>query len=132
MLSRNNDFIVFYRGKDFLPSELAEVLLERERIVKSLQDEEQTRLNAASSISTTSEAYVQTAVAGTLGETLEASSKYGNKLDENHVEKMTRTVEAAWHADLVRNLEWKLSLVSRWPSAFLSIKISDKLFYIFA
>jgi hypothetical protein len=129
MLSRNNDFIVFYRGKDFLPSELAEVLLERERLVKSLQDEEQTRLNAASSISTTSEAYVQTTVAGTLGETLEASSKYGNKLD---VEKMMRTVEAARHADLMRNLEWKLSLVSRWPSPFLSIKISDKLFYIFA
>jgi hypothetical protein len=81
MLSRNNDFIVFYREKDFLPSELAEVLLERERLVKSLQDEEQTRLNAASSISTTSEVYVQTAVAGTLGETLEANSKYGNKLD---------------------------------------------------
>jgi hypothetical protein len=43
-----------------------------------------------------------------------------------------RTVEAARHADLVRNLEWKLALVSRWPSPFLSIKISDKLFYIFA
>jgi len=27
MLSRNNEFIVFYRGKDFLSSELAEVLL---------------------------------------------------------------------------------------------------------
>ncbi|XP_062182502.1 CRM-domain containing factor CFM3, chloroplastic/mitochondrial-like, partial [Phragmites australis] len=113
MLSRNNDFIVFYRGKDFLSSELAEVLLERERLAMSLQDEEQARLNSASSFSSNSEAYVQSTVAGTLGETLEANSKYGNKLDENHVEKMTRTVEAARHADLVRKLEWKLSLAQK-------------------
>ncbi|KAK3120207.1 hypothetical protein QOZ80_9AG0683700 [Eleusine coracana subsp. coracana] len=113
MLSRNNDFMVFYRGKDFLSSELAEVLLERERLARSLQDEEQARLNAASSISSSSEAYIQPTVAGTLGETLEANTKYGNKLDENHVEKMTRTVEAARHADLVRKLEWKLSLAQK-------------------
>ncbi|TVU03064.1 hypothetical protein EJB05_51392, partial [Eragrostis curvula] len=113
MLSRNNDFIVFYRGKDFLSSELAEVLLERERLAKSIQDEEQARLNAASFISASSEAYVQPTVAGTLGETLEANSKYGNKLDENHAEKMTRTIEAAKHADLVRKLEWKLSLAQK-------------------
>ncbi|GJN04475.1 hypothetical protein PR202_ga22025 [Eleusine coracana subsp. coracana] len=113
MLSRNNDFMVFYRGKDFLSSELAEVLLERERLARSLQDEEQARLNAASSISLSSEAYIQPTVAGTLGETLEANTKYGNKLDENHVEKMTRTVEAARHADLVRKLEWKLSLAQK-------------------
>jgi hypothetical protein len=112
MLSRNNDFMIFYRGKNFLSTQLAEVLLERERLAKSLQDEEQARLNAASSISSSSAAYVQPTVAGTLGETLEANSKYGNKLDENHVEKMSRTVEAARHADLVKKIEWKLSLVS--------------------
>ncbi|KAL6841633.1 hypothetical protein ACP4OV_028572 [Aristida adscensionis] len=113
MLSRNNDFIVFYRGKDFLSSELAEVLLERERLAQSLQDEEQARLNAASSFSSRSEAYVQPTVAGTLEETLEANSKYGNKLEENHEEKMMRTVEAARHTDLVRKLEWKLSLAQK-------------------
>ncbi|CAO2151344.1 unnamed protein product [Urochloa humidicola] len=113
MLSRNNDFIVFYRGKDFLSSELAEVLLERERLAKSLQDEEQARLKAASSFSSSSDAYVQPTVAGTLEESLEANSKYGSKLDENHVDKMARTVAAARHADLVRKLEWKLSLAQK-------------------
>ncbi|KAF0894766.1 hypothetical protein E2562_003650 [Oryza meyeriana var. granulata] len=113
MLSRNNDFIVFYRGKDFLSSELAEALLERERLAKSLQDEEQARLNAVSSFSSRTEAPVEPTVAGTLGETLEANSKYGNKLDENYEVKMTRTVEAARHADLVRKLEWKLSLAEK-------------------
>lgn len=113
MLSRNNDFIVFYRGKDFLSPELAEKLLERERWAKSLQDEEQARLNATSSFSSRTETPVEPTVAGTLGETLEANSKYGNKLDENYENKMTRTVEAARHADLVRKLEWKLQLAQK-------------------
>ncbi|RLM58907.1 hypothetical protein C2845_PM18G10310 [Panicum miliaceum] len=113
MLSRNNEFIVFYRGKDFLSSELAEVLLERERLAKSLQDEEQARLKAVSSFSSSIDAYVQPTVAGTLEETLEANSKYGNKLDEDHADKMARTVAAARHADLVRKLEWKLALAQK-------------------
>ena len=112
MLSRNNEYIVFYRGKDFLSSELAEVLIERERLAKSLQDEEQARLKAVSSFSSSIDAYVQPTLAGTLEETLEANSKYGNKLDEDHADKMARTVAAARHADLVRKLEWKLALVS--------------------
>ncbi|RLM70348.1 hypothetical protein C2845_PM17G12490 [Panicum miliaceum] len=113
MLSRNNEYIVFYRGKDFLASELAEVLLERERLAKSLQDEEQARLKATSSFSSSVDAYVQPTVAGTLEETLEANSKYGNKLDEDHADKMARTVAAARHTDLVRKLEWKLSLAQK-------------------
>uniref|UniRef100_M8C4R4 Chloroplastic group IIA intron splicing facilitator CRS1, chloroplastic n=1 Tax=Aegilops tauschii TaxID=37682 RepID=M8C4R4_AEGTA len=113
MLSRNNDFVVFYRGKDFLSTELAEALLERESSMKSLQDEEQARLNAKLSFTSSTEAFIESTVAGTLGETLEANSKYGNELDGNHVDKMTRTVEAAKHADLVRELEWKLALAEK-------------------
>lgn len=113
MLSRNNDFVVFYRGKDFLSSELAEVLLERERSMKSLQDEEQARLDRTPSFASSTEAFIEPSVAGTLEETLEANSKYGNKVDENHMDKMTKTVEAAKHADVVRKLEWKLSLAEK-------------------
>jgi hypothetical protein len=112
MLSRNNDFVVFYRGKDFLSTELADALLEREKSMNSLLDEEQARLNPRLSFASSTEAFVEATVAGTLGETLEANSKYGNELDENHTVKMTRTVEAAKHADLVRKLEWKLAIVS--------------------
>ncbi|KAF7048899.1 hypothetical protein CFC21_057552 [Triticum aestivum] len=113
MLSRNNDFVVFYRGKDFLSTELGEALLERESSMKSLQDEEQARLNAKLSFTSSTEAFIESTVAGTLGETVEANSKYGNELDGNHVDKMTRTVEAAKHADLVRKLEWKLALAEK-------------------
>jgi hypothetical protein len=112
MLSRNNDFVVFYRGKDFLSTELAEALLEREKSMNALLNEEQARLNSRLTFASSTEAFVEPTVAGTLGETLEANSKYGNELDENHTDKMTRTVEAAKHADLVRKLEWKLAIVS--------------------
>ncbi|KAM0911380.1 hypothetical protein ACQ4PT_013533 [Festuca glaucescens] len=113
ILSRNNDFVVFYRGKDFLSTELADALLEREKSMNALLDEEQARLNPRLSFASSTEAFVEATVAGTLGETLEANSKYGNELDENHTDKMTRTVEAAKHADLVRKLEWKLAIAEK-------------------
>ncbi|KAE8731900.1 hypothetical protein F3Y22_tig00002478pilonHSYRG00007 [Hibiscus syriacus] len=50
-LSRNKDFLVFYRGKNFLSADVAEALLERERLAKSLQDvEEQARLRASGKV----------------------------------------------------------------------------------
>uniref|UniRef100_A0ACD5WWF6 Uncharacterized protein n=1 Tax=Avena sativa TaxID=4498 RepID=A0ACD5WWF6_AVESA len=113
MLSRNNDFVVFYRGKDFLSTELADALLEREKSMNALLDEEQARLNPRLSFASSTKAFVEPTVAGTLGETLEANSQYGNELDENHMDKMTRTVEAAKHADLVRKLEWKLAIAEK-------------------
>ncbi|KAA8548752.1 hypothetical protein F0562_000436 [Nyssa sinensis] len=41
LLSRNKDFLVFYRGKDFLSPDVAEALLEKERLAKTLQDGEE-------------------------------------------------------------------------------------------
>lgn len=113
ILSRNKDYIVFYRGKNFLSSEITEALLERERLAKALQDEEeQARLRAASSISFSACLDSGHSGTGTLEETLEANSKYGNKLDEEHEEMMRREVELARHAHLVRKLERKLYLVN--------------------
>ena len=86
MLSRNNEFIVFYRGKDFLSSQLAKALLERERLAKSRQDEEEAWQKSVSYFSSV-ETYLQSTVASTLGETLDANSKYGSKVDENHAKK---------------------------------------------
>uniref|UniRef100_A0A6V7QU04 CRM-domain containing factor CFM3, chloroplastic/mitochondrial n=1 Tax=Ananas comosus var. bracteatus TaxID=296719 RepID=A0A6V7QU04_ANACO len=114
ILSRNKDFIVFYRGKDFLSREVAEALLERERLAKALQDEEeQARLRAASSVCSDIETVGEPGAAGTLKETLEADAKYGSKLVDDHVNKMRRAAEMARHAELVRKLEWKLSLAQR-------------------
>lgn len=115
ILSRNKDYIVFYRGKDFLSAEVSEALVERERLAKNLQDEEErARLRASPSVLSnikTVEVTEEQGPAGTLGETLEADAKWGKKLDDDYEKKMTKAAEAARHADIVRKLEKKLYLV---------------------
>ncbi|KAK1310601.1 hypothetical protein QJS10_CPA08g00200 [Acorus calamus] len=115
VLSRTKEFIVFYRGKDFLSPAVTEALLERERLTKALQDvEEEARLRASSSfmlnIETTEE---DSGIAGTLGETLEADARWGKKLDKDKNDKIIKAVEAARHADVVRKLERKLRIALR-------------------
>ncbi|XP_010278131.1 PREDICTED: CRM-domain containing factor CFM3A, chloroplastic/mitochondrial isoform X1 [Nelumbo nucifera] len=114
ILSRNKDFIVFYRGKNFLSPDVTEALLERERLAKALQDEEeQARLRASSMVISVSETIVESGTAGTLEETLEADARWGKKLDDEDRKKMMRAAEVARHGTLVRKLEQKLALAER-------------------
>lgn len=115
LLSRNKDFLVFYRGKNFLSSEVAKELLERERLAKFLQDEEeQARLKASTPLVLTSvEGREDSGTAGTLGETLDANARWGKRLDHHHKEKVMREVEIMRHANLVRKLERKLAFTER-------------------
>lgn len=113
LLSRNKDFLVFYRGKNFLSSDVTEALLERERLAKALQDEEeQARLRASTLITPTVGITEQVGSAGTLGETLEADARWGKRLDDHDKQKMLKKAEVARHANLVRKLERRLALVS--------------------
>ncbi|ERN01418.1 hypothetical protein AMTRI_Chr03g147650 [Amborella trichopoda] len=117
LLSRNKDFMVFYRGKDFLSPEVTEALLERERLAKALQDEEENaRLYATASIISdvsTTTAKEEPRFSGTLSETLEASARWGKNLDSEEKEKMIKAAEATRHAGLVRKLERKLDLAQQ-------------------
>ncbi|KAF5197162.1 Crm-domain containing factor cfm3b protein [Thalictrum thalictroides] len=114
ILSRNKDFIVFYRGKDFLSPDVTEVLLERERFAKTLQDEEeQARLRASSFFISSVEPTVESGIAGSLGETLEADARWGKKLDDDGKGKLMRAAEVARHATLVRKIERKLAFAER-------------------
>ncbi|KAL0925741.1 hypothetical protein M5K25_004110 [Dendrobium thyrsiflorum] len=117
ILSRNKDYIVFYRGKDFLSAEVSEALVERERLAKNLQDdEEQARIRASSSVLSNVkrlEVTEEQGTAGTLGETQEADARWGKKLDNDYEKKMIKAAEAARHADIVRKLEKKLYLAER-------------------
>lgn len=114
ILSRNKDYIVFYRGKDFLSPEVTEALLERERLAKTFQDEEeQARLRASFLVISNVENIEEPGTTGTLEETLEADARWGSKLDEDHMNKMMRAAEAARHADLVKKLERKLYIAER-------------------
>ncbi|KAI6694160.1 hypothetical protein NL676_021870 [Syzygium grande] len=114
LLSRNKDFLVFYRGKNFLSPEVTEALLERERLAKSLQDEEeQARLRASALVVPTDHMYEQPGNTGTLMETLDANKKWGKKLDGQHKEKVMMEAEITRHARLVRKLERKLDFAEK-------------------
>ncbi|PIN08835.1 Poly(A)-specific exoribonuclease PARN [Handroanthus impetiginosus] len=115
LLSRNKDFLVYYRGKDFLSPDVAEALLEKERLAKALQDEEEhARLRASSTLVTTSvEETNESGTAGTLKETLDADTRWGKQLDDEHKEKVMREAEVLRHANLVRKLEKKLDFAER-------------------
>lgn len=114
LLSRNKDFLVFYRGKNFLSPEVTETLLERERLAKSLQDEEeQARLRASASVIPSVEITEQSGTTGTLGETLDADARWGKRLDIRDKENLMREAEVARHTNLVRKLDRKLAYAER-------------------
>ncbi|KAK9740587.1 hypothetical protein RND81_03G046400 [Saponaria officinalis] len=114
LLSRNKDFLVFYRGKNFLSPDVTEVLLERERLAKALQDgEEQARIRASTSVLPSPEAEELVRAAGTLSETLDADAKWGKKLDDNEATRMLREAEAMRHVKVVKKLERKLGIAER-------------------
>ncbi|CAI0473235.1 unnamed protein product [Linum tenue] len=115
LLSRNKDFLVFYRGKNFLSPDVTEALLEREMLAKSLQDEEeQARLRASAFVIPSSDAGELVAgTAGTLEETLNAHARWGKRLDDQHKEKIRRQGELERHTTIVRKLERKLKFAEK-------------------
>lgn len=114
LLSRNKDFLVFYRGKNFLSSDVTEVLLERERLAKALQDkEEQARVKPSTTVMPDAETKQHHRAAGTLCETLDANAKWGKRIDDDEKQKILREAEMMRHANLVRKLEKKLAFADR-------------------
>lgn len=112
LLSRNKEFIVFYRGNDFLPPCVSSALIEAEKFTTLQQDEEeQARHRAAALIDPKAKASKQPLVAGTLAETVAATSRWGNEPNSAEMEKMMRDTAVARHAALVNSLHRKLALV---------------------
>lgn len=69
LLLRNKFLIILYRGKDFVPSEVAKVVAERETELTQCQLlEEAARLKASESFSITHEQLISSDVMGTLSE----------------------------------------------------------------
>ncbi|KAL8476649.1 hypothetical protein ACS0TY_029079 [Phlomoides rotata] len=69
LLLRNKFLIILYRGKDFLPSEVAKVVSEREMELTRCQlQEEAARIKASESFSTTDEHLLNSGIVGTLSE----------------------------------------------------------------
>ncbi|KAK1380059.1 hypothetical protein POM88_026803 [Heracleum sosnowskyi] len=94
LLSGNKDFLVFYRGKNVLSPQVAEALLEKERLAKALQDEEeQARLRASTFYKPVAEPTDDSGTAGTLGETLDANARWGKILNDKDKKKVMKEAE---------------------------------------
>ncbi|KAL3744745.1 hypothetical protein ACJRO7_013933 [Eucalyptus globulus] len=111
LLSRNKDYIVFYRGNDFLPPVVVEALKEREKLTDvQANEEDQARQRASAATETKIKASQSPLVAGTLTETLAATSRWGNEISSKDVEQMRRDESLNKHAALLKYLEKKLAL----------------------
>lgn len=119
LLQRNKFYIVLYRGKDFLPPNVASALAEREQCAKQIQDVEE-KVRSKTLEATPSGETEGQAPAGTLAEFYEAQKRWGREVSAEEREKMVEEASKAKHGRLVKRIEHKLAVVSTIRS-FLTI-----------
>ncbi|KMS96826.1 hypothetical protein BVRB_8g199040 [Beta vulgaris subsp. vulgaris] len=112
LLSRNKEYIVFYRGNDFLPPNVTESLKERERMTLLQYQEEEDRRSALALVNSSSKNYKIPMVAGTLAETVAATSRWGKQPNNEDVEKMMKESALARRASLITYLNKKLAIAN--------------------
>lgn len=113
LLSRNKEYIVFYRGNDFLPPAITDALTEREKLTLLQQDEEEKARQSASPINgSNGKASRVPLLAGTLAETRAATTNWGHQPSREEVENMMRGSALSRLASLIKHHEKKLALVS--------------------
>lgn len=113
LLLRNKYFIVIYRGKDFVPTNVAVALSERQELTKQIQDvEEKVRCRTveASAPPSIAEDEVGQALAGTLAEFYEAQARWGREVSVQERDKMMEEASRAKSAKKVRQIEHKLAI----------------------
>lgn len=109
LLLRNKFYIVIYRGKDFVPTDVATVLAERQELTKQVHDvEEKVRCRAV--VATPSGQGETTAPAGSLAEFYEAQARWGRDVSSEERERMIEEATKAKNVKLVKQIERKLSL----------------------
>ncbi|XP_022147610.1 CRM-domain containing factor CFM3, chloroplastic/mitochondrial [Momordica charantia] len=114
LLSRNKEYIVFYRGNDYLPPTITEAVKERRKLADLQQEvEEQVRQVASPSVESKVKASNVPLVAGTLAETVAATSRWGSQRSSQDIENMREDSALAKLDSLIRYLEKKLAL-AKW------------------
>ncbi|KAF3340899.1 chloroplastic group IIA intron splicing facilitator CRS1 [Carex littledalei] len=106
LMSRNKEYLVFYRGNDFLsPSVRAALVDKQQQAVITQEEEELSRQKALDLLSSNSRSVQGHLVAGTLAETTEALSKWGHNqhlISEEEREAMRRDLAVSKHASLAK------------------------------
>ncbi|KAI4347186.1 hypothetical protein L6164_008021 [Bauhinia variegata] len=109
LLLRNKYYIVIYRGKDFVPTSVAEVLAERQELANQVQDVEE-KVRGGSIDATPSGEEEASVQAGSLAEFYEAQARWGRDISTEEREKMIEEASKAKNARLVRRIEHKLAI----------------------
>ncbi|KAI8019042.1 hypothetical protein LOK49_LG04G01723 [Camellia lanceoleosa] len=108
LLLRNKYFIVIYRGKDFVPTNVAAVLEERQEMTKQIQDvEEKVRNVTVEAASVVDDRQAQ---AGTLAEFYEAQALWGREISAEEHGKMIEEASRTKSARVVKRMEHKLGI----------------------
>lgn len=113
MILRNKFYIIFYRGKDFLPLEVANIVVDREAHLQRCQfQEESARRKAIESSSVTDETDLITSSIGTLSEFQDIQTKYAPLQEVNREIDIKMEAEKENLEKEIRIQEHKLMLVS--------------------
>lgn len=112
LLSRNKEYLVFYRGNDFLPPDVTKALKEREQLTMLQYQEEEARRFASSLINSNSSNRKVPVVAGTLAETVAATSRWGKQPTREDLEKMLKESAMARRASLMKYLQNKYAIAN--------------------
>lgn len=129
---RNKDFIILYRGKDFLPGGVAQTVIRREAQVHDGQvKEEEARLKAVDSLQMISGLSSEESSVGTFREyqDFQAEHAHGNTENSNTIIEL----EAEKHRleKELKDQEWKLSIVCvDVKHLMLSFEVLNILFYL--
>lgn len=113
MILRNKDFIVLYRGKDFLPSGVAQTVIQQEAQVHDKQvKEEEARLKVVDSLKMVGEISSEESSAGTFREYQDFHANLVPEKAENEEAIIELEAEKCKLEKELKDQEWKLSTVS--------------------
>ncbi|KAI3697633.1 hypothetical protein L6452_30728 [Arctium lappa] len=106
LLLRNKYYIVIYRGKDFVPTNVATALAERQEMTKEIQDAEEKVRNGA--VEAAPSAEQGEALAGSLAEFYQAQAQWGREKTSEEHERMILEASKTKITRVVKKLEHKL------------------------
>ncbi|GJN03312.1 hypothetical protein PR202_ga20742 [Eleusine coracana subsp. coracana] len=110
VILRNKDFIILYRGKDFLPSGVAQTVIEQEAQVYDKQvKEEEARLKAVDSLKMVDEFSSEESSAGTFREYQDFHANLAPEKAENEETLIELEAEKYRLEKELKDQEWKLS-----------------------
>ncbi|PON53100.1 RNA-binding, CRM domain containing protein [Parasponia andersonii] len=113
LLLRNKFIIIIYRGKDFLPCQVADLILKRDMELEKCQlYEEHSRLEVVEKFCVADEPQGKTASAGTLSEFHDIQLEYGDPEEENTMVKLPFEAEKERLEREIRKQESKLFILN--------------------